>query len=745
MSYSTKYKLEYTSHSTHTTKIEILQKDYSGTVTELIGSGNPFTLTYDSSDSNQFSPFKNSYCTLEVKLTDELKADFVEIEDEDNFILRYYRNEVLYWSGYLLQEQYYEGDDNNYPFLSLKFYDGISRLKVFNVSDTALNSNSFSYSIADFFTSLNTLLYSSIGSTGFKGNDYLATTSTTETPNCYAVNVSNNSGDFVDITYLDCTSEVEDESTVFLNPASQVTINCADCSSFKLNGTSIGDLCSVEFISTGNVLFTVLDTSDETCITSTSNGFYESVFLLKESFFDKDGNAISLFEVLERLASSFNFTYLMHVDSLYIHNFEFSKNPQFIDFGDSNNLLSFTNHRALDSNHFWINKSKGLYFLDSLKKMEVYHTFDESPSYLITSDFTEVTKLREYTSEPDPITTEDSITFLTYADEAIARGGSPSRWYKDLFVSNDTPIKITNDSGKKYRLSFTIRFELDYGITDAEFEAMSEPQKVQLEEYLKEIEANIEVRIYYQVQSVQGGTTYYLNSGRLNNASFDSGYPWTLEVNSGVGLGRSQGMVGIDSLIEGYEYTVDIPTKSGENEMYFVFYQPYVVTNTEVLDEANTYRIEGVNMIISDLNLVRVEAIDLEEIGFEGVTNRNVFNYNLNRDKEIAYINLEEIGYKFNLLKSDNTSLGVSPFTRKLKDYSDLREEQLNTQDLILIQSLEQFGFQQQLITGDLLVRGDDSFGIFSTLSIDGKDLAIHKYSLNDKAGVYSLELLEIK
>ncbi len=777
MPYNVKYQLEYTSQSNHSTKIEILKKDYDADIIELVGSAVPFSLIFESSSSDQFSTFKNSYCILEVKLTEALKADFIEIEDEDDFILRYYKNDSLYWTGYILQEQYYEGDDPNIPFVSLKFYDAISRLRVFKITDTTLDLQSHSFSLQNVFSSVNNLLYQSIDSTGFKGNDFLVNVAALDseepidpeepdeepTGNCYTITIESGYESTVDGTLYITTTSPElgyrhspfSEYSVYVGTGFLEINVCSDTNPVLRYSSTGSELSYPEGISIDGGASSCF--SDGNCTESPepdpdpeptpnpepySSNVYDSVFLLKESFFDKDGIPISLYEILEDIASSFNFTYLLHIDSFYVHNFEFSKNPKFLDFGDSGSIISFTGHTSINGNQFWINKSKGLYFLDSLKKMEIFHKVDGDLNYLEVAGFTDVTKLREYVSAPSPITTSDSITFLTYADVAVARGGIPSRSYKDVSVKNEKPFRITNNSNKKYRLSFNVRFVMDYGITDEEFEALTDSQKIQTEEFIKEVEANTDIRLYYQIESVQEGVSRYLNLGRSGlQAFYDSGFEWTLELNTSKGLNK----IGIDALIEGYDFEIDIPTRSGLNEMYISFFHPYVVTNEGVLSGSNTYRIEGVNAIISELKLIRLEALDLEELRFEGVTNRNVFNYNLNRDKEITYINLEEGAYKYSLLNGNGTSLANSPFKRKLKDYSEERDEALNVQDLILIQSLEQFGFQQQMITGDLHIRDNPTFNIFSTFTIAGKDLAISKYSLDDKTGNYSIELLEIK
>ena len=758
MSYSTKYKLEYTSRGNYDTKIEILNKDYVGSVIELVGSAMPFNLVYESNDNTQFSTFKNSYCTLEVKLTDEIKTDFIEIEDEDDFILRYYRDGVLYWTGYILQEQYYEGDDNNNPFVSLKFYDAIARLRVFDINDTGLVLDNYSFSIGSIFQSINELLYLNIGSTGFKGNDFLAVN---------AINGSSITGNCYDIIIEDAA---KDDGTNFLyietQEPNQAIVNKAymfyPSSNFDYTTQTVTiTICSINapifrYGSTGlpvtpvgvSVISNGLCLNSDMCLLNYTDSLFDGVHILKDSLFDKDNNAYTLFDILERISSAFNFTYLMYIDSFYVHNFEFSNNPKFIDYGNFKNIVSINHNTVINSNQFWINKSKGVNFLDSLKKMEVYHKINGDLNYLLTNNYTQITKENEYISSPDPITTDNTITFSTFADQKISREGTPTRSYRDLYITNASPFSITNDSlDNRYRLSYNIRFEINYGITDLAFANLSEIEKFQLEQKIKEIENNTEIRIRFAVKSIVDGVTKYLKYSTVGISQYESYSKWTVEVNSGVGLGNRGGdRLGISALIEGgYDYEVDIPAQLGDNEMYISFFQPYVVTDVEKINTNNTYRIEGVNMILSDLKLINVDKLDIEEIKFEGVTNRNVFNYNLNRDKEIFYLNLEELSYTFNLLNSDDSVLGSLPFSRKIKDYSSVRVESLDVQDLVINQLLEQLGFQQQYITGELMVRDNNSFDIFSTITIGSKVFAISKFNYNDKSGIYQIDLIEIK
>lgn len=791
LNYYTKYRLEYSSKGNYSTKIDIKVRGYEGEVIELIGAKNPFNLTYEPSDNKVFSSFKSSYANLIVKETSELINDFKEIEDEDNYILEYYRDTNLYWTGYILQEQYQSNDDPNNPFISLKFYDAISRLRVYDINDTTLNSESYSYSLAQIFNNINYILYSNLGSLGFLGNDFLKvdetvipeitptpTPSATPTPTptatpsgsgiCYQIFIpdgyeTNINGDLYIESQLTSTRNIlySTYESIYENGYTIVSLCSESYPVFRYGEfsesqsipeitVSAGGACVLDSncsysptpTPTPTPTITVTPTPTVTPVPSVSN-IYEAVFIQRSTFFDNDGNTIDLYTVLENIASAFNFTYLIYVNQFTVTNFEFSENPKFIDFGNSNAVVQINHSTVLSNDLRFIEKSKLLTFWDSLKKIEVYHNFDSDPNYLVPSYFTEITKLREYVSEPDPIIENDSITFLTYADEEIARGGSPSRSYKDLYVSNSTPITITNDDfyGNKYRLKFNVKFEFDYGITDEEFDALSEPQKVQLEEYIKEVEKFTEIRIYYQVINNNGGNDYYLYISRSGNATYSSGYPYTIEVNSGVGADK----LGIETLIEGYDYEVDIPVLSGTTSFDMSFFQPYVFTDVDLLDSSNSIRIEGVNMTISNIELVRTDKINLEELRYEGITDRNVFNYNLDRNREFKYLNIEEAGYKFNLLKSDNTVIGLGFLNRYLKDYSSDRGEALDVYSFLINQYLLQFGYQQQYITGNLANWNNTTFDIFTSIIIEGVKLGILKFSLNDKDSIYTIELMEIK
>jgi hypothetical protein len=102
------YRGEYDTIHDFPTKIEIIQRDYSGSTTEICFGDEPFILDYDESD--KFSPFVASHCVL--KLIEETADQFLQLftADERKYRVDYYKDFgagwVLMWTGYVVPEFY---------------------------------------------------------------------------------------------------------------------------------------------------------------------------------------------------------------------------------------------------------------------------------------------------------------------------------------------------------------------------------------------------------------------------------------------------------------------------------------------------------------------------------------------------------------------------------------------------------------------------------------------------------------
>ena len=649
-----KYRLEYPSLGGYETRIDIDKAGYSGSILPMTGSANPFELVYEASDEYQFAPFKNSYCLLEVRETPELVNDFKEIEDEDNFVLRYYRSGSLNWSGYVMQEQYVESDDINQP-LQLRFYDGISRLKIFNFTDLGLVNKS-TYSLTEIFQAVDSLLYTNLGGTrGFYFNDFLVNT---------------------------------------LNTSTKLT-----------------DLLFIQKISTE----------------------------------DKDGIVLNLYKVLENIAASFNFTYLLYKNRFVVTNFEYSDNPKFVDFSNvSKPVLSFNKRRTV-TNEF-VNISKETTFNDSLKKMEVVKKYDFPLTFSNINDYDNIqftSSLYATGSANELINDRIRFNSFIYTNDLLdGVGGVQFFEYRSGSISNTTTIDVNkpddyvNDDGEfvlefKYRFNYTLNKTPTSSLEITGSKTLIDNTELRLMFNMRGLALNdLDVETNHE----------YLYDG-WNNQALPSTPPYQ------VGVFQLENFFnGTDlSLLDTEERTFrkSYTLRNGMNKLTIKFFQPYIHIPKDM--SGNPMRYSTVRLDIYDIRLVRTDRERLSENIWTGTTDRNVFNYNLNRNKEVFYINnLDEKRYPFNLLSSTNTLIPLKSFKRRNKTYSANRTETFDLYELVLNQSLEQFGLQQMNVRGEMLIK-DSNFDIFSSLSINGVIFSIHKFTLNDYEGIHSVELIEIK
>lgn len=633
--YGIKYRLEYTGLGGFETKINILKKNYVGSIIELKGSSAPFILNLQPSEDRQFSVFKTSYCTLYILESEAIKNDFQEIEDEDDFILKYYRNNQLVWSGYILAEQYLEADSDF--FVSLKFYDGISRLRVFTANDINLNETVASYPLSIILRNVNGLLYTKINS----------------------------------------------DSDLLFNPF----------------------------------------------LTSTVGGrLIDSVRIRRSSLFDNDGNALNLYDILESIATTFNFTYLMYKDRLCITNFEFTSNPKFYDY-ELQQEVSFTNNYSEDSNHLFIEETKELTYLDSLKKMEVTHKTD------VELDFIDFDKLTVTTGSPAPVVEDDEIIFNSFNTDFPDTSNTSHR---NVSIKNSQPIRVTNPTEyflafRNYRLNIRYRMEVEFNITDNDILLMSEAEQQTARNRRAELIANTSIRLSMLFKtSGEGRADAYVSSGvlvpDLGSGQVDLHY---LLLNNDW-----------EGLKQGVEYEANFVLPENLNEITVEFYQP-VVWHAN-LPSSNNHRYETVKLIIEDVTFRRNDRIGLRELNYEGVTDRNVFNYNLNRDREYGYIDVEEVSYRNALLQANEIALPFNSFNLTNKEYTFNRLFNLNIPAFLLTQQLQQLGVQQRKVTGELWVKNNPSFDYLSCFNINNRKYNIHRMEYNDFEGVYDVELIEV-
>jgi len=110
-------------------KVLILKKDYNGSIYTIPnGQVSPVEIDYPTADDDIFYPLKGSSLTFKV-LGGVINMDSIISEDEKEYFLEYYRDAVLFWSGFVSPELCEEDIFLKYPAIEFKTIDGLGSLK----------------------------------------------------------------------------------------------------------------------------------------------------------------------------------------------------------------------------------------------------------------------------------------------------------------------------------------------------------------------------------------------------------------------------------------------------------------------------------------------------------------------------------------------------------------------------------------------------------------------------------------
>ena len=136
MAYGIKYRLEFSDDEENGKKIEILKKDYTGSVLPLIGTSEPIEISWEG-DDNFYSPIKGSSCVLNLFVTDAVNYDnFYEFNEREYQVKLYYKdasnNYQIFWNGWVVADNFSEAITTK-PFpITINALDGLGLLKGFD-------------------------------------------------------------------------------------------------------------------------------------------------------------------------------------------------------------------------------------------------------------------------------------------------------------------------------------------------------------------------------------------------------------------------------------------------------------------------------------------------------------------------------------------------------------------------------------------------------------------------------------
>jgi hypothetical protein len=131
MAYALKYQIPFLSRKNETFLINLLLKDYIGTITTLIGAPDPFLLNYESGDNAIINPIRASECTVNFYNDSAIPLTTFYSEDDEVWKIEFYRqtgNQLL-WSGFIVQDDCREIFQDPPHIIQLKGTDNLGLLK----------------------------------------------------------------------------------------------------------------------------------------------------------------------------------------------------------------------------------------------------------------------------------------------------------------------------------------------------------------------------------------------------------------------------------------------------------------------------------------------------------------------------------------------------------------------------------------------------------------------------------------
>lgn len=122
--YNVLYYSEYNDLNNNLIRLEILKNGYNGNATELMLSDPAITIDYQSEDF--YKPIKKSGASINLLVPNVIQNLFTG--ELLNPQIRIYRNNVLFWFGYITPNIYSQEYKNEYDILTLECVDSLSNL-----------------------------------------------------------------------------------------------------------------------------------------------------------------------------------------------------------------------------------------------------------------------------------------------------------------------------------------------------------------------------------------------------------------------------------------------------------------------------------------------------------------------------------------------------------------------------------------------------------------------------------------
>jgi hypothetical protein len=130
MAYASKYKIPFRElHTDELWEVYIYERDFTGSETELIGTGVPLITEYRPENDNDYDWIRPSVCTIGMTSITDMQFISFFTSDQRKYKVIVYRDSVLVWTGWVVPDAYKEPYITPYYEVFISATDGLLSLK----------------------------------------------------------------------------------------------------------------------------------------------------------------------------------------------------------------------------------------------------------------------------------------------------------------------------------------------------------------------------------------------------------------------------------------------------------------------------------------------------------------------------------------------------------------------------------------------------------------------------------------
>lgn len=134
MGYGLKFYSQFESQKGINYKVRILQKDYDSTVYDVVMGGEPVIINYNGGE-DKFDIIRGSECVLNLYSQTNNQFTEILIGDKGEYKVEILKNDSLFWSGFVIQDNYTEPFMPAPYLISVRATDGLGDLKMLQLKN----------------------------------------------------------------------------------------------------------------------------------------------------------------------------------------------------------------------------------------------------------------------------------------------------------------------------------------------------------------------------------------------------------------------------------------------------------------------------------------------------------------------------------------------------------------------------------------------------------------------------------